>query len=106
MTNGIQAMEPGGGELHISLEEHFIEDKAYVMVNIRDTGPGIEKDIIERIFEPFFTTKDIDKGTGMGLSVAHGIISRMDGEINVVSKPGKGSSFAVIIPVNSPSGCE
>ena len=67
-------------------------------MEIRDTGPGIPEDVIGRIFDPFFTTKAIGVGTGLGLSICHNIITGMGGEISVVSKLGRGTSFRLAIP--------
>ncbi|MBF0233589.1 MAG: hypothetical protein HQK65_11200 [Desulfamplus sp.] len=70
----------------------------YVMIKISDTGVGISPEIIPLIFEPYFTTKEIGKGTGMGLSVVHGIVKKHGGEIKVQSESGKGSTFTVFLP--------
>jgi signal transduction histidine kinase len=72
----------------------------YVRIDFRDTGIGMKQDIVKRIFEPFFTTKPYGEGTGLGLSVVHGLIKNMKGEILVESKPGKGSTFSVLLPVS------
>ncbi|MBM3421293.1 MAG: PAS domain-containing protein [Bacteroidetes bacterium] len=108
INNAIQAMEPSGGKLTISLEvRNFTGDNRqsvsyisgeHVLITFSDTGRGMEKAVLERIFEPFFTTRDIGKGTGLGLSVVHGIISELGGEIDVTSQPGAGSSFTLSIP--------
>ncbi|MBI2896836.1 MAG: PAS domain S-box protein [Deltaproteobacteria bacterium] len=68
------------------------------VVEIRDTGCGIPAAVLGRIFEPFFTTKPVGEGTGLGLSVCHGIIRRMGGQIGVESQPGSGTVFRVILP--------
>jgi len=70
----------------------------YVAVKIVDTGSGIAAEILERIFDPMFTTKDVGVGTGLGLSVVHGIVTELGGAIDVVSTPGTGSAFAVFLP--------
>jgi PAS domain S-box-containing protein len=70
----------------------------YVKLRISDTGHGIEPDIIDRIFDPYFTTKKVDEGSGMGLSVVHGIIKEHEGVIRVNSEPGKGTSFIIFFP--------
>jgi len=108
-TNAWQAMEEDGGILTIELIEleldktiaklypNLNKDK-YLRLSISDTGPGMDKNTLERIFEPFFTTKAVNKGTGLGLSVVHGIVSSHKGDIHVISKPGKGSVFHVYLP--------
>ena len=108
ISNAYHAMEEKGGILDIFLDEVEIkEDNAifpinpglYVYLKIADTGPGIPPDVLERIFDPFFTTKKEGKGSGIGLSVVHGIIQSHNGYINVESKQGKGTCFEVYLPV-------
>jgi len=93
IVNALQAM-PGGGIL--TLRTSF--DKFFVQLRVTDTGIGISEEIKESIFLPFFTTKDVDQGTGLGLSVAHGIVSSHGGEIHVESQPGEGTCFYVTFP--------
>jgi CheY-like chemotaxis protein len=71
---------------------------AYLRLTVRDTGHGIDPEVIDKIFEPYFTTKGIGEGTGMGLALVHGIVRSQGGDINVESAPGKGSSFTVFFP--------
>ncbi|MBN1349012.1 PAS domain S-box protein [candidate division KSB1 bacterium] len=108
-TNAYQAMEDKAGTVTIELKQvHIDADMAkihpnlneadYVRLTISDTGIGMNEATMERIFEPFFTTKTVDKGTGMGLSVVHGIVRSHNGEIIVLSVPGKGSKFHVYLP--------
>lgn len=70
-----------------------------VDIEIRDTGPGIYQEILPKIFDPFFTTKDVGKGSGLGLFIVHEIIEEHDGCIAVDSKPGKGTTFLIRLPV-------
>jgi PAS domain S-box-containing protein len=72
-----------------------------VRASFADDGPGIDKENLNRIFDPFFTTKEVGKGTGLGLSVCHGIIAEHGGKIYARSKPGRGATFIVELPVGS-----
>ena len=92
--NAIHAMEKGG-QLTIATQDRGEE----VVLSVRDTGPGIPEDIKDKIFLPFFTTKDVDVGTGLGLSVVHGIVKSHRGRIKAVSEAGKGAEFKVYLPV-------
>ena len=107
-TNAVHAMSPGGGMLTVRLETVTLGSEAralavelsagmYVRVAVRDTGVGMTRQVIERLFEPFFTTKG-HGGTGLGLSVVHGIVRDHDGAVTVASEPGKGSEFHVYLP--------
>jgi len=108
-TNAHHAM-PYGGILAISLENvELDEDRAaqypdlnpgrYVNLKVSDTGHGISTMEIDRIFDPYFTTKEVGKGTGMGLSVVHGIVKNHEGAISVKSEYGKGTTFSIFFPV-------
>jgi two-component system NtrC family sensor kinase len=94
VINAAQAM-PGGGTLRVSSETR---DCGRFAVSVTDEGCGIARKDLVRIFEPFFTTKPIGSGTGLGLSVSYGIVSRHRGRIDVESQEGKGSTFTVILP--------
>ncbi len=73
----------------------------YLHVQVCDDGPGISPENIDRIFDPFFTTKSVGKGTGLGLSVAHGVMGRHGGSIGVVSQPGHGACFHLLLPAQA-----
>ena len=96
LANAAYAVKDGG-EVRISTRR---EDER-VVVQISDTGAGIEPDDLKRIFDPFFTTKPVGEGTGLGLSVTYGIIERHGGSIKVASVPGEGTAFTVTIPVDA-----
>ncbi len=109
-TNAVHAMEEKG-QLTITLNQiHLTKSDLshrpdmdpgdYVRLTVSDTGPGISPDTIDRIFEPFFTTKEIGKGTGMGLSMVHGIVMAGHGMVTVRSAPGKGTTFDAYFPVS------
>lgn len=76
-----------------------LKEGRYLRITVQDTGPGIPAEIRDRIFEPFFTTKEVGAGTGMGLTVVHGIVQSLDGTITVDSDPGSGASFTLHLPV-------
>ena len=73
-----------------------------VIISIADDGPGISPENLRRIFDPFFTTKEAGKGTGLGLSICHGIVTEHGGQIYARSQLGKGTTFFVELPINSP----
>jgi two-component system NtrC family sensor kinase len=99
LLNAADAM-PAGGSLNISTA--FAPGDSFLRVNFTDTGCGISKEIIHRIFDPFFTTKTGRKGTGLGLAVSYGIIERHQGKIEVQSEQGRGTSFTIKLPLESP----
>jgi two-component system, cell cycle sensor histidine kinase and response regulator CckA len=108
-VNAWQAM-PGGGEITLETENVIIDSQSvehgslppgpYVKIAVRDTGTGIEKDVLPRIFEPFYTTKEVGQGTGLGLASAFGIVKNLGGTIHVESCVGKGSTFFILLPVS------
>ncbi|MBM9615939.1 PAS domain S-box protein [Desulfobulbus rhabdoformis] len=113
-TNAFHAMEELGGTLAISLRNVTFTQKdlpnslqakpgSYVELLVGDTGSGIPASIRDRIFDPFFTTKDLGKGTGMGLSIVHGIVTGYNGFIHLNSTPGEGTTFQVYLPLASAS---
>jgi signal transduction histidine kinase len=70
-----------------------------VFVAVRDNGPGIGPDAIDKIWDPFFTTKEVGEGVGLGLALTYDIVKRHGGEIDVQSRPGEGSVFTVLLPL-------
>jgi PAS domain S-box-containing protein len=96
VTNAAHALEPRGGT--VTLELAPAGD--HVAVRVRDDGAGMDADVKRRAFEPFFTTKGDGKGSGLGLSIVQGIVSRHGGAISVESTPGRGATFTVMLPVN------
>lgn len=106
--NAIQAM-PNGGEL--ILEGRGLTDKEVteevcqrdlIEIQIRDTGCGMKREVLQNIFKPFFTTKMDGKGTGLGLPIAHGIIREHGGSIDVSSEEGKGTTVRIFLPASAP----
>ena len=79
-------------------------DGEQVSIAISDTGTGMTPDIVRRIFDPFFTTKPVGQGTGLGLSVSHGIVERHRGAIDVTSEPGRGTTFCIRLPIRRAEG--
>lgn len=96
MINSAQAME-GKGTIDISIGEASTKDR--LVVQIKDTGPGIGEEHLKHIFEPFFTTKEEGQGTGLGLSVVYNIIEHHGGTINASSEPGHGTMFTIELPI-------
>lgn len=101
LTNSHHAMESEGGEVRIGLSAVQGEGGSprHLLLEVEDTGPGIAPAHLERIFEPFFSTKAKGQGTGLGLAVVHGIVSRFGGAIDVVSERGEGTRFSIRLPV-------
>ena len=105
-SNALRAMRERGGTLTVSLsvrEARQVDAAAPSMahsveIRVKDTGPGMTPEVREHIFEPFFTTHDVGDGTGLGLSVVHGIVASMGGVIEVVTAPGLGAEFTVMLP--------
>lgn len=98
ITNAIYAMEKGGP---LTISTHKKEGNVRMVV--KDTGHGMTAEVQKKIFEPFFTTKPVGHGTGLGLSVVHGIVHDHGGSIKVRSKPGKGTTFEVLFPLKTKS---
>jgi PAS domain S-box-containing protein len=109
-ANAAHAMREHGGVMNISLADCEVDNEdftatirglvpgAYVHLTVSDTGHGMEREFIKKIFDPYFTTKKRGEGTGLGLSVVHGIVTGLGGAITVYSESGKGSAFHVYLP--------
>jgi CheY-like chemotaxis protein len=114
-TNAMQAMQAGPGCIRIQLDAvlldaalaqahpalqplHAKHSGRTVRLVVSDDGPGMDAATVQRVFEPFFTTKPVNEGTGLGLSVVHGIVQAHDGAIEVESQPGNGAIFSIYLP--------
>lgn len=108
-TNAVQAM-PGGGTLDVQLERKEVGEPltlthgrvapgVYLRLVVTDTGTGLAPDVMERMFDPFFTTKSAGEGTGLGLSLVHGIVTDLGGAIDVQTEAGCGATFAIWLPL-------
>ncbi|MCK9378300.1 MAG: HAMP domain-containing histidine kinase [Syntrophobacterales bacterium] len=94
--NAIQAMLDGG---QLQIKARLAPDSRWMIIDVTDTGIGIEPEHLTRIFDPFYTTKQVGRGTGLGLSVTYGIIEKHGGHIEVTSRKGEGSTFTLTLPV-------
>jgi PAS domain S-box-containing protein len=108
-VNAWQAM-PEGGDLYLQTKNEILDENfarahgmasgKFVKISIMDTGIGMDDQTIKRVFDPFFTTKEKERGTGLGLASAYGIIKNHDGIITVDGKPGKGATFNIYLPAS------
>ncbi|VAW40950.1 hypothetical protein MNBD_DELTA03-235 [hydrothermal vent metagenome] len=108
-ANSYYAMRRHGGTIDISLRDTTLSEAEaaaiiglspgdYIQLSISDTGSGIPPEVLPKIFNPFFTTKPKPEGTGMGLAIVHGIVSKLNGAIQIKSSPGQGTTFIIYIP--------
>jgi signal transduction histidine kinase len=95
ISNAVQAME-GKGKLTLTSQQ----ENGFIIVQIRDNGPGIPPEYISKVFDPFFTTKDQGEGTGLGLNIVHRVVKQNGGDIKIESEPGGGTTFVISFPVN------
>jgi two-component system cell cycle sensor histidine kinase/response regulator CckA len=102
LLNAAQAIPEGNASDNEVTIVTRTDPRGRAVVEIRDTGSGIPPEVLPRILDPFFTTKTVGKGMGLGLSICHGIITSMGGDIEVESKVGAGSVFRVLLPASSP----
>jgi PAS domain S-box-containing protein len=109
-TNSVHAMDENSGVLEVRLEHIRLNDQSttqyqglppgdFAKLTVKDSGHGIEPEIMDRILDPYFTTKDIDKGLGMGLAVVYGIVKKYDGDIKIMSEVGNGTTAEVLFPI-------
>ena len=118
-NNAVQAMRDAPGHIDIRLDSVVLDAQTVldhpelhdlhvgapgrtVRLAVSDDGPGMQAETLARIFEPFFTTKPVGEGTGLGLSVVHGIVQAHEGAIVVASQPGKGTTFTLYLPIAAP----
>lgn len=111
-ANAMTATQNGKGAITVSLNQVDLDQQefhsqaipagSYVCLTVTDTGQGMSDNVIHRIFDPFFTTKEIGKGSGMGLSIVHGIVKKLNGHIRVYSQKNKGTEFQVLFPAIDP----
>lgn len=104
VVNAVQAM-PQGGPIRLAVSRTVAapprgkaEKKSCIRIAVSDLGGGIDEEEIPHLFEPFFTTKDLGKGSGLGLSIAYGIVREHEGWIDVESQLGQGSVFSIFLP--------
>jgi two-component system cell cycle sensor histidine kinase/response regulator CckA len=112
VVNARDAM-PAGGELMVTTSNEWrprhhdvmpsLPLAEFVVIRVTDTGIGMADDVKARIFEPFFTTKAPGRGTGIGLQTVYGIVTQAGGRIDVISAPGSGTTFRVLLPVQAPA---
>ncbi len=108
-TNAYQAMHGASGLLEVYLAEAALSDvpegpdrtaARWACIMVADTGPGMNREVLERIYDPYFTTKPKDQGTGLGLSTVYGIVRNLGGCIDAVSYPGVGTRFTIHLPLS------
>jgi signal transduction histidine kinase len=97
VINAEQSMIEAHDKGSLTITTQSVRDM--VRASFTDDGPGISIENLRHVFDPFFTTKEVGKGTGLGLSICHGIVTALGGRIFATSKPGKGATFIVELPL-------
>ena len=114
-TNAAHAIGSKPGTIELELEDFMVDEEftrthpeiktgPHIILRVSDTGPGMEPEVLEHIFEPFYTTKAQGEGTGLGLSVVHGIVKKLGGIITAYNEVGRGAAFNIIVPCIEPEG--
>ncbi len=103
LLNALDAIEESGKKGKITIKT-YETDSQHVTLEVHDTGVGISNEIKDKIFDPFFTTKEVGKGIGLGLSIVHGLVKEHQGEIQVKSQKGDGTTFYLVFPKKSEKG--
>jgi two-component system NtrC family sensor kinase len=97
IDNAIDAIGKDG---NIHIRTMAVHDPNEVIITIKDSGPGIPREKLDKIFDPFFTTKKVGEGTGLGLTISFSIIQKLGGQIKVESEEGQGATFIISLPLN------
>lgn len=100
VNNAVEAM-PHGGQLHIATSS--TPEGKHVGLSVRDTGTGIEPDVLPHVFEPYVSTRHKGKGTGIGLSMVHSFASRSNAQVDIITTPGEGTTVQLSLPVQTPT---
>ena len=98
LINAEHAIVDSGRRGTIDIAIETTADGASVIARIRDSGPGIDEEVLPRIFDPFFTTKEVNKGTGLGLTITYGIVQEHGGSVTAANAPGGGAVFTIELP--------
>jgi len=98
IMNAVDAMPRGG---NLWLDAQLSDDETEIEIQVRDDGAGIAPEILPRIFEPFLTTKETGHGVGLGLAISRGIVERHNGQIEVKSELGRGTTFVITLPTQA-----
>jgi PAS domain S-box-containing protein len=101
LTNASQAFDDAPNQAHLVIVRGFTDEAGDAVLEVQDNGVGIAPENLQRVFDPFFTTRVVGEGSGLGLSIAHSIITGLHGTITVESRPGAGATFRVVLPASA-----